>query len=325
MKNPIYTLLSICAAVCSVATTAQAQTQTYPTQPIKIVVPFAPGGGADIPARLIAKKLSEAWKQPVIVENRPGATGTIGESYVAKAAPDGYTLLVSTPSSHTMGPHLLKELRYDPIKDFKAVTLFAWVRHLLVVNPSVQAHTVKELISLAKAKPGVLNYSSSGNGSSVHLATEIFSRMAGIKMNQIPYGGVSPALVAVVSGQVDLMFAPAAIALPQIKAGALRPLSALTPDRFTALPDVPTIAEAGMPDYKSSAWLGLLAPANTPDYIIGKLQTEIARIVKMDDVQKTLGKMSIDVTSTSSDEFDQLIKTEYSKYGALIKELGLTP
>ncbi|HEY9280317.1 MAG TPA: tripartite tricarboxylate transporter substrate binding protein [Eoetvoesiella sp.] len=320
MKKNSFIIRSLCiAALCINPVMAQ----TYPTKPINIVVPFAAGGGADIPARIIAKKLSESLGQAVVVENRPGATGTIGSNYVAKAKPDGYTLLVSTPSSHTMAPHTIKQLPYDPLGDLKPITLFASVRHLLVVNPEVPANTVKELIDLAKAKPGALNYSSSGNGSSVHLATEMFNRMADISMKQIPYGGVTPAAVAVVGGQVDLNVIPAALALPHIQTGALRPLVVLTPNRFSALPNVPTIAEVGLNDYKAEMWLGLLAPANTPDHIVQTLQAEIARIVGMEDVKETLGAMSIDVIATSTKEFDERIKTEYSEYGALIKELGL--
>lgn len=314
-------LLAIICATVSFATVAD--TPEYPTQPVRLVVPFSPGGTADIPARLIAKQLNSTWPEAVIVENRPGAAGTIGESYVAKAAPDGYTLLMGTTSSHTTAPQLLAKPTYDPLNDLTPVTLVGWVRHILVVHPSVPAHSLGELLELARIKPGGLNYSSSGNGSSIHLATELFSRSAGIRMSQIPYGGVNPAVMAVVSGEVDVMLAPAAVALPHIHHGSLRAISALTPNRFATLPDVPTIAEEGLSAFRSSTWIGLMAPAGTSDSVINALQSAVAHAAEATEVREALDSLAIDLEISTPSEFEAIIKAETQEYGELIQQLGL--
>jgi len=315
-----FALAVLCAApLCA----SGAPADDYPSRPIKLVVPFPPDGSSDIPARLLAKKLEKAWGQPVIVENLAGATGTVGEAHVAKAAPDGYTLLMATTSSHTMGPYLAEKRTYDPVADLKPVTLLAWVPHLVVVRRSLPAHSLRELIELARRKPGELNYATSGNGSSVHLATEIFSRKAQVAMNQVPYRGVSPAAQAVASGEVDLMFPPAVVALPHLKSGAMRALATLSPQRMPGLPDVPTMAEAGLDDYTFSTWLGLLAPAGTPDGIVQKLQAQMADILAMPDVREALAGMSLEPAATGSAEFGQLIEREAVAHRELIKDLGL--
>jgi len=327
LQLPVRLFLGMAALLvvgCLTAFSALAATASnYPSRPIKLVVPFPPGGSSDIPARLIAKKLEDAWGQAVVVENRTGATGTIGESHVAHAKPDGYTLLVATSSSHTMGPYTIKKLSYDPVKDLAPVTLFAWVPHLIVAHPSVQAATVQELIAVARGRPGELNYSTSGNGSSVHLATEIFSRRAGIEMTQIPYRGVNPAALAVASGQVQLMFPPAVVALPHIESGSMRALATLTPERLPSLPEVPTMDEAGLAGYQFSTWLGLLAPAGTPEEIILALQTELARIMAEPEVRQTLAEMSFTPTATTPGEFGAIIQRETAEHKALIAGLGL--
>ncbi|HUH88130.1 MAG TPA: tripartite tricarboxylate transporter substrate binding protein [Pusillimonas sp.] len=290
---------------------------------MKLVVPFPPGGSSDIPARLIAQKLEQVWGKPVVVENRAGATGTIGEGYVARAKPDGHTLLVGTSSSHTMGPYTIKDRPYDPLTDLRGVTLFAWVPHLIVVHTSVDAESVSELIHLAKAKPGELNYATSGHGSSVHLATEIFSRKAGIGMVQIPYRGVNPAAMAVASGQTQLMFPPAVVALPLIEGGALRPLAILAANPLPSLPQTPSTNEAGLEGYEFSTWVGLLAPADTPDDIANKIAADVAHIMKDVQVRRTLEEMSFTPTTTSPQEFDDIIRRETAEHKTLIEELGL--
>lgn len=295
----------------------------FPVRPVKLVVPFPPGGSSDIPARLIAQKLEQLWGQPVVVENRAGATGTIGEGYVARSRPDGHTLLVGTSSSHTMGPYTIKDRPYDPITDLRGVTLFAWVPHLIVVNPSVEATSVSELIRLAKEKPGELNYATSGHGSSVHLATELFSRKAGIDMVQIPYRGVNPAAMAVASGQTQLMFPPAVVALPHIENGSLRALAILSSDKLPSLPQTPSTTDANLSGYEFSTWVGLLAPSATPDYIVAKIQSDVEQILQDPAVRQTLEDMSFTPTSTTPSEFDSIIQRETLEHKTLIADLGL--
>jgi len=302
----------------------QAHAADYPSQSIRIVVPFAPGGGADLPARLLAEKLSAAWRQAVVVENRPGATGTIGESHVARADADGYTVLLATPSSHTIGPQLIKNLSFDPLKDFKPAILFGWVPNVLVVNPAVKATTLDDLIALAKSKPGALNYSSSGDGSSIQLTTEIFAQKAGVKLTQIPYAGVSPAVTAVMAGQVDMMFAPAALALPQVRAGKLRQLTSL-PAANDAKIDWSTLSSPEAPHFYSAGWLGFLFPAKTPDGVVQKWQSEIARIIQSPDVQEKFRQMSLIPSTISGEEFEKLIRSDYTQSSRILKELRIDP
>src|SRR5690606_28999592 len=300
-----------------------AQAADFPSRPVKLVVPFPPGGSSDIPARLLAQKLEQLWGQPVVVENRAGATGTIGEAYVARSRPDGHTLLVGTSSSHTMGPYTIRDRPYDPVADLRGVTLFAWVPHLIVVNPSLEVASVSELIRLAKEKPGELNYATSGHGSSVHLATEIFSRKAGLDMVQIPYRGVNPAAMAVASGQTQLMFPPAIVALPHIENGTLRALAILSADKLPGLPETPSTTEANLEGYEFSTWVGLLAPSATPDHIVDKIQADVAQILADPAVRQTLEEMSFTPAATSPGEFDAIIQREALEHQALIAELGL--
>jgi len=312
----------LAAVVLAWATAASAQAP-YPTQRITFVVPFPPGAATDIMARTVAKKLSENWGQPVIVENKAGATGGIGSQFVARSAPDGYTLLIATTSSHTMGPQMMKTPMFDSVKDFKPVSLIAWAPNVLVVNPKVPVNTVGELVQLAKSQPGKLNYASSGNGSSIHIAGAMFEKQAGVQMKHVPYRGAGPALADVLGGQVDLMFDTVAQSLPHIKAGKLKALGVTTTRRSNSLPDVPTIAESGLPGYDMSAWLGMVAPAGTPDAVVQKLQAEIARIVKSPDVVEALRPQGLELVGTSSKEFDALIRKELDVYGKTFKEAGI--
>jgi tripartite-type tricarboxylate transporter receptor subunit TctC len=319
MRRSIRTLAAT-ALFC--ATAALAQTP-YPSQRITLVVPFPPGAATDILARTVAKKMSEAWSQPVIVENKAGATGGIGAQFVAKSAPDGYTLLVATSSSHTMGPQMMKKPMFDSVKDFRPVSLIAWSPNVLVVNPKVPAESVRKLIDLAKAQPGNLNYASSGSGSSIHLAAALFEKMADVQMKHVPYRGAGPALADLLGGQVDLMFDTVAQSLPHIKAGKLKALGVTTTRRSTSLPDVPTIAEAGLPGYEMSAWIGLIAPAGTPDAIVQKLQAEMVRIVKAPDVVEALRPQGLELVGTSSEEFSALIRKEMPAYARIFRDAGI--
>jgi len=312
----------LAAAALLSAGTAFAQAP-YPSQRITLIVPFPPGAATDIIARTLAKKMTETLGQLVIVENKAGATGSIGAQYVAKSEPDGYTMLVGTTSSHTMGPQTMKKPLFDSVKDFKPVTLIAWAPNVLVVNPKVPADSVTKLIELAKAQPGKFNYASSGNGSSIHVAGALFEQLAHVQMKHVPYRGAGPALADLIGGQVDLMFDTVAQSLPHIKAGRLRALGVTTTQRSSSLPDVPTIAEAGLPGYEMAAWIGLLAPAATPDSIVQKVQAEVARIVKTPDVIEALRPLGLELAATSSDEFAALIRKEMPAYAKTFKDIGI--
>lgn len=312
--------LAATALLCAGAAFAQAP---YPSQRITLVVPFPPGAATDILARTVAKKMAESWGQPVVVENKAGATGGIGAQFVARAPADGYTLLVATSSSHTMGPQTMKRPMFDSVRDFKPVSLIAWSPNILVVNPKVPADTVPKLIELAKKEPGRLNYASSGNGSSIHVAGSLFEKMAGVQMKHVPYKGAGPALADLLGGQVDLMFDTVAQSLPHIKAGKLRALGVTTTRRSSALPDVPTIAEAGLPGYDMSAWIGLIAPHATPDAIVQKLQAEIARIARAPDVVESLRPQGLDLVGSGSEEFAALIRKEMPAYAKMFKDAGI--
>lgn len=312
----------LAAAALLCATTAFAQAP-YPSQRVTIVVPFPPGAATDTLARTVAKKLSENWNQTVVVENKAGATGGIGAQYVARSAPDGYTLLMATSSSHTMGPQMKKKPMFDSIKDFKPVSLVAWSPNVLVVHPKVPADSVAKLIALAKAEPGKLNYASSGSGSSIHLAGALFEKLAGVQMKHVPYRGAGPALADLLGGQVDLMFDTVAQSLPHIKAGKLKALGVTTTARSSSLPDVPTIAEAGLPGYEMSAWIGLIAPAGTPDAVVQKVQAEVARIVKAQDVIAALQPLGLELVGGTPQDFSDLIRKEMPAYAKIFREAGI--
>src|SRR5438034_5972010 len=255
---------ALAAALLVVAAPVALGQVAYPTKPVRLVVPFPAGGTTDLLARAAAQKLSEAWGQQVIVDNRPGAAGNIGAELVAKAAPDGYTLLMGTVGTHAINASLYAKMPYDHVKDFAPVILVAGVPNVLVVNPSLPVHSVQELIAYAKANPGKLNFASSGSGTSIHLSGELFKVMTGVQMTHVPYKGSAPALQDLLGGQVQLMFDNLPPSLPQIKAGRLRALAVTSATRAPALPDVPTVAEAGLPGFEASSWFGVLAPAGTP-------------------------------------------------------------
>ncbi len=319
MRNFIRSLAAT-ALLCATAAFAQAP---YPSQRITLVVPFPPGAATDILARTVAKKMQEAWGQTVIVENKAGATGGIGSQFVARAAPDGYTLLVATTSSHTMGPQTMRKPMFDSVKDFKPVSLIAWAPNVLVVNPKLPVDSVPKLIALAKAQPGTLNYASSGNGSSIHMAAALFEQLGDVQMKHVPYKGAGPALADLLGGQVDLMFDTVAQSSPHIKSGKLRALGVTTSRRVSSLPDVPTIAEAGLPGYEMAAWIGLIAPAGTPDAIVHKLQQEIARIAKSPDVVEALRPQGLELAGTTSEEFSTLIRKEMTGYAKMFRDAGI--
>jgi tripartite-type tricarboxylate transporter receptor subunit TctC len=310
------------ALAFAVAPLAAAQAPDYPTKSVRIVVPFPPGGTTDILARSVAQKLSEAWGQQVIVDNRPGAGGNIGSDLVAKAPPDGYTLLMGTVGTHAINPSLYAKMPYDHVRDFTPVVLVAGVPNVLVVNPGLPVHSVQELIAYAKANPGKLNFASSGNGTSIHLSGELFKTMTGVQMTHVPYKGSAPALTDLLGGQVQLMFDNLPSSLQFIKAGSLRPLAVTSAARSAALPDLPTLAESGLPGFEASSWFGLLAPARTPKPIVAKIVAAVDAWLETGDAKDKLKSQGAIAMGGSSEAFEKHIATETEKWAKVVKASG---
>ncbi len=313
-------MLTLMAMYALVAGSAFAQ--TWPSKPIKYVVPFAPGGSTDILGRTISEKLSVALGQPVVVDNKPGAGGGLGADFVAKAAPDGYTIMGGTISTHAINASLYSNLPYDPVKDFVAVTLLARVPNMLVVNPDVPAKTVAELIALMKANPGKYTFASAGNGTSQHLSGELFKSMAGVEMQHIPYKGSPPALQDVVGGQVTMTFDNITTAWPLAKAGKLRALAVTTAKRSPVAPDVPTLAESGLAGFEVGSWQGVFAPAGTPPAIVKRLNAEIVKILSMPDVKEKILALGAEPVGDTSEQFTAYVKTEVVKWSDVVKKSG---
>jgi tripartite-type tricarboxylate transporter receptor subunit TctC len=297
--------------------------QAWPSKPIRIVVPFAPGGPADLMPRLIGPKLTEAWGQPVVVENKPGAGGNIGMDTVAKSAPDGYTLVIGPNGNLVVNPHLYANLPYDVTKDFAPVTLLATFSNVLVVNPEVPAKTVAELIALAKAKPAALSYGSPGTGSQPHLGGEFLKLLAGIDIVHVPYNGTAPALRDLLGGQITFMFAQTSAALPQIQSGKLRALGVASLKRSPQLPEVPTIAESGLPGFEAVSWYALLAPAGTPKEVVTKLQVEIARILQLPDIREKLAGLGGEPVGNTPEQLTAMLKSESARYADIVKRANI--
>ncbi len=295
--------------------------QPYPSRPIRLLIQFSPGGAPDLIARTLGAKLTEAWGQPVIVDSRPGAGGNLAVEIAAKAPPDGYTLIVVSPTI-VINPSLYRNLSWDPIRDFAPVTLAGTLPNMLMVHPSVPARSVKELIAFAKARPGQLNYSTSGVGTSVHLAAELFKAMSGVDITHVPYKGGAQAMMAVISGEVPLTFGSAS-ALAQVRAGKLIAVGMTSSKRWAGLPHVPTIAESGLPGYEVVNWFGILAPRATPPDIVAKLSQESIRALRLPDVQERLRRESIDVSATSAEEFGAYMRAEMAKWAKVIKTVGI--
>ena len=309
------------AVVVAVPPAALAQT-AVPTRPIRIVVPFPPGGTTDILERAAAQKMTEAWKEQAVVDNRPGAGGNIGAELVAKAQADGYTMLMGTVGTHSINASLYAKMPYDHVRDFAPVILVAAVPNVLVVHPSVPVQSVGELIAYAKANPGKLNFASSGSGTSIHLAGELFKVMAGVTMTHVPYKGSAPAIADLVGGQVQLMFDNLPSALPQIKAGRLRALGVTSAQRASALPDVPTIAESGLPGYEASSWFGLLAPAGTPPDVVAKVNGEVARWLASPEAKEKLLSQGANAAGGTPEAFARHIAAETEKWQRVVKASG---
>jgi len=311
-------------ALALVMTAGAASAQTYPTKAVRLVVPFLAGGSTDIVGRTVAQKLSEMWGQQAFVDNRPGGGTTIGTEMVAKAAPDGYTLLV-TPAPFTINPSLLTKLPYDALTDFTPITLINTTPLVMVVNPGVPAKNVKELIALAKAKPGKLNFGSSGTGGSNHLAGELFDAMAGVKMVHIPYKGNAGALTDIVGGHLDVVYNGITSAVALIRGGKLRALAVTSLQRSAALPDVPTLNESGLKGFEAVAWNGLSAPAKTPRDVIMKINADVIKIVNSPELKERLKADGSDPVGNSPEQYAAFLRNEIAKWAKVIKFAGVKP
>lgn len=318
---------TICAAmlIASVLTTSAALAQTWPTKPIRLMVPFPPGGSTDIVARIVAQKLSERLGQPLVIENRGGGGGTIGTAATARTAPDGYSLAVASTSTHVVAPGVYPKLDYDPIKDFAPVGLMAVSPYLLVVNPNVPAKSLKELVELAKTQPGKLNYASAGVGSTTHLAMEMLKAATNTYMLHIPYNGNGPAGTAVVGGQVEILFGSLPALLPHAKSGRVRALAVGTPRRSPALPEIPTVAESGYAGFDASLWLGLVAPAGTPQPVIERINKELVALIGAADTREALDKAGAEPLTGTPADLAALIREGIPKYAKVIKAAGVKP
>src|SRR5260221_2398236 len=301
---------ALSAFFLSLLLAASAAAQTYPSRPVRIVIPLSPGGTTDVPGRIIAQKLSEALGMEFFVENRAGAGGTIGTDYVAKSRPDGYTLLL-TASPFVIAPHVYKNMPYDTLADFAPVIRIASGPYVLVVHPSLGVNSVKELIALAKKEPGKIDFASSGNGGAQHLVTELFMYMTGIKLNHVPYKGSGPAQQDLMSGIIKVSFVGTPIAIPHMKSGRLKALGVSTAKRSPEIPDVPTIAEAGVPGYEAIVWIGMLAPTGTPREIVARLNGEIGKLIRTDDVKRLLAPTGIEPDPDTPEQFGAYLTPDY--------------
>ena len=300
----------------------QAWAQVFPTKTVRIVIPFPPGGTSDILARTLAQKLTEEWGQQVIAENRPGAAGNVACEFVARQRGDPHVLLINTVGTHAINPAIYPTLPFDPIKDFTLITNLVNLPTLLIVHPSVQATTAQELIALAKAKPGALQYSSAGSGSQPHLTAELFRSMAGVELLHVPYKGAGPQLLALISGEVAVTFATAPAAVPLVKNKQARAIAVTSAERVPALPDVPTLNEAALPGYVAVGWNGLAAPAGIPDSALKKIHASVSKIYRMPDMRERLVSLAAEPAISTPEEFTALVKSELGKWAKAVKDSG---
>ena len=318
------TLGGLALAAVAAAVPFAASAQTYPAKPVTIVVPFAAGGTTDILARVIGQALTKELGQSVVVDNRAGAGGNIGASLAAKAPADGYTLFMGTVGTHAINQSLYKKLPFDPIKDFQPLTRVAMVPNLLVANPGKPYKNVKELIAYAKANPGKVNFGSSGSGSSIHLSGELFNSMAKVDMVHVPYKGSAPAVTDLLGGQIDIMFDNMPSAIQHVRSGKLRPLAVTTAKRSPELPDVPTIAEAGVPGYEATSWFGMFAPAGTPAPVVARLNTALTKVLADAEVKKKLAEQGAEPYGEKPEQFAEFIRKETAKWGKVVQDSGAT-
>jgi tripartite-type tricarboxylate transporter receptor subunit TctC len=314
-------VLALCVTVSLAQPASTGSGQAYPTKPIRVIVPFGPGGPSDFLVRNIGQKLTEAWSQQLIVDHRAGANGVVGAELTARAAPDGYTLGMATNGTHGINASLFNKLPYDTVKDFAPVTRFGFAPYLLIAHPSLPVRGVKELIALARTRPGEITWSFGGSPS--QLAAELFKKTAGVNVIVVPYKGNAPAVMAVLSGEVSLSFGNVAQSVPQVKAGRLRALAVASLQRSVVMPDVPTVAESGLPGFEGGAWYGLLAPAATPRTIVDRLNGEVVRILKLPDIQQRLRNEAYDVYADTPEQFAAAIRAEVAKWAPIVKQAGL--
>src|SRR5215213_2353435 len=314
----------VLAALAAAASLRDAGAQAYPSRPISLLVPWAPGGSTDILARVVAQHLHQSMGQPVVIENRTGAAGNIGTGAVARAAPDGHTILFNTMSVHTMNHALFATMPFDGVKDFSPITLLAYVTNTMVVHPSVPANTVPEFIAYAKANPGKITYASAGPGSTNHLCAALFEKMAGIEMVHVPYRGGAPAVADTVGGQTQLFFTAGTQSLEHVKAGRLKLLAVTEEKRSALLPDVPTVAET-VPGYEMTVWYGAFGPAGMPKDIVTKLNAEIARALFLPEVKSRMDAIAVEVASSTPEELGERMRRDAEKWGGIIKSIGITP
>ena len=318
MKNWIQLLAALLLGCLPLAATAQG---AYPNKPIRMIVPYPPGGPTDVLGRIVAQKLSESLGQQVVVENRPGASGMIGSEIVAKAAPDGYTLLANA-SIHVINPSLYPKMNFDALRDFAPVSLIAQVPLILVVNPNLPVKSVQELIALGKAQPNLLNFGSSGNAAAPHLAGESFKIATGVQMQHVPYKGSAPALTDLIGGQVQLIFDSMPSAMPHVKSGKIRALAVTTARRSPTVPDLPTIAESGVPGFDISTWYGVWAPAGTPREIVNKVAAEMAKALQQPAVRERLAALGAEPVGNTPEEFAAYCQSELAKWSKIVRESG---
>jgi tripartite-type tricarboxylate transporter receptor subunit TctC len=305
------------------ATSSAVHAQAYPSKPIRLIVPFPPGGGNDVIARVVAQKLGERFGQQVVVDNRPGANGIVGLQALMQSAPDGYTLAVGAAGPLAVNPSLYDKLPYDPVRDFTAITNMVNFPLLLVTHPSVPAKTTRELVALAKAEPSRLYYSSPGSGNSGHLAGELFNTMAGVKIVHVPYKGQGPALADLLAGQVQMLYSSIPSVLPHVRSGRLNAIAVGSASRVPSLPEIVTIAESGVPGYEAYSWVGMIAPANTPREIVTRLNREIVEILKQKDVADKLNQQGALPVGDSPEQFAAYIKAEIEKWGAVVRSSNI--
>jgi tripartite-type tricarboxylate transporter receptor subunit TctC len=313
----------ILAASLTLCSSLSFAAETYPSKSPQIIVSFAPGGGVDSVARIVAAKLTESLGQPVLVDNRPGASGMIGTDVAAKAPPDGYTLLLGTQTVLVVAPILYGKTAFDPLKLFSPVTLIGSTPLILVTNLAVPAKSVTELIALAKAKPGEFNFGSGGVGTTPHMAGELFNSMAGIKVVHVAYKGEAPALTDIMGGHLHMMFSNVSAALPYVKAGKLRGLAVSSMERLAAAPGIPTVAESGVPGFEAQTWFGLLAPAGTPSEIVKRLNADVLKALTKPDVKDKLASLGLTIAGSAPEQFSAYIKSEYTKWAKVIKDAGI--
>jgi len=323
MKSIIFCAAFSGILVSGPALVRAADAPNYPSKPVRVIAPSSPGSGVDIVSRLVAQKLGANLGQQVLVENRAGAGGNLGAEVAAKAAPDGYTLFMATPS-HAINPALYRKLNYDSIRDFAPIGLVMTGQYVLVAHPSLPAKSVKELIALARARPGQLNYASAGNGNATHLAGELLKSLARIDIVHVAYKGSGPALVDLISGQVHFMFPNLVNSLPHIAAGRMRALAVTGAKRATAAPHIPTLIEAGVPGYTVMSWYGMLAPAGTPQAVVGRLNSELVKVLRSPDVKERLAGQGADPAGGTPEEFLAFLKDEIAKWGKVVKAANIS-